>query len=107
MIHPEEKAGTDSLEGCYERCASTTGLVRRVKKVDGSLDNGKKIFAAKDRPEIKEQIDAWIDDICTGLVTLCCIFNPSRIILGGGIMAQEYVLSEVKPEGESADRTGT
>ena len=89
------KAGTDSLEGCYERCASTTGLVRRVKKVDGSLDNGKKIFAAKDRPEIKEQIDAWIDDICTGLVTLCCIFNPSRIILGGGIMAQEYVLSEV------------
>ena len=54
-----------------------------------------KIYAAKDRPEIKEQIDAWIDDICTGLVTLCCIFNPSRIILGGGIMAQEYVLSEV------------
>ena len=95
VIHPEEKAGTDSLEGCYERCASTTGLVRRVKKVDGALDNGKKIFAAKDRPEIKEQIDAWIDDICTGLVTLCCIFNPSRIILGGGIMAQEYVLSEV------------
>ena len=95
VIHPEEKAGTDSLEGCYERCASTTGLVRRVKKVDGSLDNGKKIFAAKDRPEIKEQIDAWINDICTGLVTLCCIFNPSRIILGGGIMAQEYVLSEV------------
>ncbi len=68
VIHPEEKAGTDSLEGCYERRASTTGLVRRVKKVDGSLDNGKKIFAAKDRPEIKEQIDAWIDDICTGLV---------------------------------------
>ena len=64
-------------------------------KVDGALDNGKKIFAAKDRPEIKEQIDAWIDDICTGLVTLGCIFNPSRIILGGGIMAQEYVLSEV------------
>lgn len=94
VIHPEEKAGTDSLEGCYERCASTTGLVRRVKK---SMDLWitAKIFAAKDRPEIKEQIDAWIDDICTGLVTLCCIFNPSRIILGGGIMAQEYVLSEV------------
>ena len=35
VIHPEEKVGTDSLEGCYERCASTTGLVRRVKKVCG------------------------------------------------------------------------
>lgn len=95
VIHPEEKGGTDSMEGCYERCASTTGLVRRVQKVDESLDNGKKIFGAKDRPEIKEQIDAWIDDICTGLVTLSCIFNPSRIILGGGVMAQEYVLAEV------------
>lgn len=95
VIHPEIKAGTDSLEGCYERCASTTGLVKRAKNVDASLDNGKKIFAAKDRPEVKEQIDCWIDDICTGLVTLCCIFNPSKIILGGGVMAQEYVLSEV------------
>lgn len=81
--------------GCYERCASTTGLVKRAKNIDASLDNGKKIFAAKDRPEVKEQIDGWIDDICTGLVTLCCIFNPSKIILGGGVMAQEYVLSEV------------
>lgn len=95
VIHPEEKAGTDSLEGCYERCASTTGLVKRVKKVDETLDNGKKIFAAKNRPEVKAQIDAWIDDICTGLVTLVTIFNPSRVILGGGVMAQEYVLSEV------------
>lgn len=95
VIHPEEKGGTDSLEGCYERCASTTALVRRVKKIDGVLDNGKKIFAAMDRTEIREQVDLWIDDICTGLVTLTCIFNPSRIILGGGVMAQEYVISEI------------
>lgn len=95
MIHPEEKKGTDSLEGCYERCASTTALVKRAKKIDDMLDNGKKIFDAMARPEIKEQIDLWIDDICTGLVTLVCIFNPSRIILGGGVMAQEYVLREI------------
>lgn len=95
VIHPEQKDGTDSLQGCYEKCASTTGLVKRVKKVDAALDNGRKIFDAKDRVEIREQIDAWIDDICTGLVTLCYIFNPGRIILGGGVMAQEYVLSEV------------
>ena len=48
-----------------------------------------------DRTEIREQVDLWIDDICTGLVTLTCIFNPSRIVLGGGVMAQEYVISEI------------
>ena len=53
------------------------------------------ITAKKYLRQRTDRIDAWIDDICTGLVTLCCIFNPFRIILGGGIMAQEYVLSEV------------
>lgn len=95
VIHPEEKAGGDSLEGCYERCASTTALVKRARKVDETLDNGKKIFASMEHEKVREQIDLWIDDICTGLVTLICIFNPSRIILGGGVMAQEYVISEV------------
>ena len=95
VIHPEEKAGTDSLRGCYERCASVTALVERVKPVDENLNNGKKIFAQKENPEVCARIDAWIDDICTGLVTLISVFNPSRIILGGGVMAQEYVLSEI------------
>lgn len=95
VIHPEVKAGTDTMEGCYERCASTTALVRRVKGVDASLDNGRKIFAAKENPAVQEQIDLWIDDICTGLVTLTAVFNPSRIILGGGVMAQESVIREI------------
>lgn len=96
VIHPEIKSGTNSLDGCYEHCASTTALVSRVRAVDDTLDNGRKIFDVAYRSEIKEQIDLWIDDICTGLVTLIYVFNPPRIILGGGVMAQNYVLSEVK-----------
>lgn len=37
----------------------------------------------------------WIADVCTGLVTLCCIFKPSKIILGDGVMEQDYVISEL------------
>ena len=96
VIHPELTTADDLLAGCYERCASTTGLVKRVKLIDGTLDNGRKIFANLHRAEIRSQVDLWIDDICTGLVTLISIFNPMRIILGGGVMAQDYVITEVR-----------
>ena len=59
------------------------------------MTNGRKIFEAFDRPEIKAVIDAWIDEIVYGLVTLIHIFNPSDILLGGGILAQPYVSGEV------------
>lgn len=60
------------------------------------MDTGRKIFANKNREDVREQIDLWIGDICTGLVTLISIFNPTLIVLGGGVMAQDYVISEVR-----------
>ncbi len=95
IIHPERRDGSASLQGCYERCASTTALVEKVKSVDPSLGDGRKIFAAMERKEIRWLIDEWIDDICTGLINLIYIFNPPLVILGGGVMAQEYVWQEI------------
>lgn len=95
ILHPECRDGSESLQGCYERCASTTALVEKVKAVDASLDGGRKIFAAMNRQEVREQIDAWIDDICIGLINLIYIFNPPLVVLGGGVMAQEYVIREI------------
>ena len=73
---------------CYCTC-------KKSNLVDDSLTNGRKIFEAFDRPEVKAIIDAWIDEIVYGLITLIHIFNPSDILLGGGILAQPYVSSEV------------
>ena len=95
IIHPECRDGSESLQGCYERCASTTALVEKVKAVDPSLDGGRKIFAEMERKEIRSLIDGWIDDICTGLISLIYVFNPPLVILGGGVMAQEYVWQEI------------
>ena len=95
LIHPEQMQANVEFSGCYEKCASATALVKKAIEVDASLTNGRKIFEAFDRPEVKAIIDAWIDEIVYGLITLIHIFNPSDILLGGGILAQPYVSSEV------------
>ena len=91
----ETLAGTDPFDGCYERYASATALVKMVSAVDPSLTNGRQIFANLERPEIKAVVNKWIDEIVLGLATLIHIFNPSCVVLGGGIMVQPYILEQI------------
>ena len=70
-------------------------LVKMVSAVDPSLTNGRQIFANLEHPEIKEVVSKWIDEIVLGLATLIHIFNPSSIVLGGGIMVQPYILEQI------------
>ena len=95
LTHPEKVSDLDYYEGSYEKYASTSALVRKVKDVDPELDDGRKIFDAIERPGIRQIIDAWIDEIVYGLVTLIYVFNPADIVLGGGVLAQPYVFSEI------------
>ena len=96
VVHPEAIRPGDEFSGCYEKYASATALVRQAIKIDPSLDSGRKIFQAFERPEVKTCIDQWIDEIVYGLISLVHIFNPSLILLGGGILAQNYILREVR-----------
>lgn len=97
IVHPEDRdAGADMYSGCYEKYASVTGLVRKAMAIDAFLDSGRKIFAELARKEVKKAVDEWIDEITCGLVSLIHIFNPAGVILGGGVMAQEYVLEQVR-----------
>ena len=95
VTHSEERKGkADFYDGCYERYASTTALVKKAMEYDPSLDNGRKIFARIDEPQVMDILDAWVDEIMMGLATLTHIFNPSCIIVGGGIMVQPLVLEK-------------
>ena len=47
-------------------------------------------------PAMDRVIRAWTDEIVAGLLTLTYIFNPSCMILGGGIMEQSSVLEQVR-----------
>lgn len=96
-------------KGCYEQYASTTALIKKAVAYDESLSDGIRIFNQLEKSccpqkfynpqngntKVKEIIDSWIDEIIWGLVSLIHIFNPSCIILGGGIMKQKYILTSV------------
>lgn len=96
VMHPRERrVKEDMYSGCYEKYASVTALVNRVRAVDDSLDNGRKIFDALHLEYVKAEVDGWIMEIVSGLVSLIHIFNPSCVVLGGGVMIQNYVVEQV------------
>lgn len=96
LIHPEARRPGEPFSGCYEKYASATALVRRGLCLDPALDSGRKIFARIGEESVREAVDAWIDEIVLGLLTLIHIFNPSCIVLGGGVMEQPYVLKQIR-----------
>lgn len=98
VTHPGEMKAQDEFSGCYERYASASALVYKVQALDSSIHNGKDIFDKMYNPLVREAVDQWIFEIMTGLVTLIHIFNPKAVILGGGIMAQDYIIGKIRQE---------
>lgn len=96
LVHPEARVAGQPFSGCYEKYASTTALVRMAQDYGGGLDNGRKIFARLDEPGIRVIVDSWIDEIVYGLISVIHIFNPACIVMGGGVMAQPYIIAQVR-----------
>ncbi|WP_410208691.1 ROK family protein [Fusobacterium sp.] len=86
-------------KGCFERYASATALVRMVKDATGQVLNGKEIFELEKQGDmkIKEIVDSWIDYFTDGLSTIIYIFNPSLVVIGGGVTKQgDYLLKRIE-----------
>ena len=86
-----------SLEGTWEEIASTSALIRNVakaKRVSEAELNGRKIFAMAQQgdKDAAEAIEKQMEDLAVGIANICYILNPERIIVGGGIAAQEECL---------------
>lgn len=81
-------------EGCYECYASTVALVKAVNKSIASDLNAFQIFEKENfkKPEIRSVIDKWIDEMIIGLINIIYIFNPPLIVLGGGVMNEDYII---------------
>lgn len=103
VTHPEARnPKEDMFSGCYERYASTTALVQLVKNSYPDIKNGREIFARLGEPGIEALVNQWVGEIVVGLTTLVHIFNPSLLVLGGGIMEQSYVIGRVRTELEKS-----
>ena len=96
VTHADAKiAGRTFMDGCYERYASAAALVNAAIKYDPRLSDGRKIFAALDDPQVVHILDGWIDEVLCGLSSVIHIFNPSCVILGGGIMSQPLIFEKI------------
>ena len=75
--------------GCYESYASTTALVNAA-----GTKNGRELFekVRAGDTEMQAILDHWLDDVAAGLTGLIHIFNPSLVLVGGGVSAQEEFL---------------
>lgn len=95
IVHGHTRDNGIRPGGCYEYYASTKALVQKAFGMDVSLKNGRQIFERINEPAVQDIVDEWVWEISHGLVSLIHIFNPGCIILGGGIMNQDYVVNEV------------
>ena len=94
VIHAGGKQCKCGGEGCYECYASATALINSVNKVVKEPLDAFQIFEKEnmEKPEIRSEIDKWIDEIIAGLINITYIFNPPLIVLGGGIMNEDYII---------------
>lgn len=82
-------------KGCYTEYASITALLNKCRTIDYRIHDGFDIFANFENPSIKSAIDEWVDEIVLGLTSVCHIFDPPAIILGGGVMKEKYLTEEI------------
>lgn len=100
ILHPEDLDPQDPFAGTYERYASATALRTAASGLDPALTNGTPSSSGLDEPEVRTVVNAWLDQVAAGAVSLIHVFNIPCVVLGGGVMEQPYAI----PGRPGADR---
>ena len=86
----------------HERCSATrlVSSVCRTKGLPAGSIDGHAVFdlLAKGDPVAAEEVAELIDALADAITNVVCVANPERIVLGGGIMAQETALRPLLEE---------
>lgn len=103
FTHPLSETRDGGRKPYYETYASTTALVNMALQVDPECINGKVIFGkiSNGNEELKRILHSWVDEVSVGLASFIHIFNPSAIIVGGGVMEQDDLVQLVETRTKS------
>lgn len=98
VTHANGKECTCGRLGCYETYASCRSFTNIVSERFDRYMSGREIFKEENlsNPIIIEELDNWENEIVHGLLSLCYIFNPTLIILGGGIMSEDLLVGHIR-----------
>lgn len=97
--------------GCYETYCSVLGLIRTVKEENIKFPENEKINIDKlsgfqivslkkeNNPVALKGLKRWNKDFVSGLVNMCNLFDPSIIVIAGGITEGDVIdLNFIKNE---------
>ncbi|MEH7235333.1 ROK family protein [Bacillus sp. JJ1562] len=86
----------------FEKVASISGLVQLAKEYKNNRAwTGKEIFSLYDSGDIqiKKAIDEFYRHLAIGISNLIYIFNPEKVVIGGGVTGRgDQFLEEIRSE---------
>lgn len=111
LVHGGEPC-TCGNKGCWEAYASVTALIRQTKAAmeknpdslmfkiaeDEGKVSGKTAFAAAKQGDAAAQavVDKYIEYVADGIVGMINIFQPEKLVIGGGISKEgDYLLKPI------------
>ncbi|TBL80481.1 ROK family protein [Paenibacillus thalictri] len=100
FTHPLTETSGGAGKPYYETYASATALIRMAQDADPECVDGK-VFFDKIRlgnDSLYRILQSWAAEAAVGLASLIHIFNPSAIIVGGGVMEQEELVRLVEAQ---------
>lgn len=81
----------------FEDVSSITGLVNAAKKVGLDVNNGLDVFKLFDNnnPIAQNVVDNFYQTMAVGICNLIYCFNPSKVLIGGGITNRSTFINEI------------
>ncbi len=95
QLFSENPQGEGLCACFYENLASAAALVKEAQTVDPLIENGRQVCERLEDPALSPIIDRWVSRVSYGLSSIVHLFNPSLMVLGGGILQNDELFRRI------------